>query len=107
MQKARMEESGRVDLQPDEAAHMALTRVTHVPVLVAGTLLTVYVQPNFVLNLFSGHFQMLTAQLLTILFSREPLSKMAAGLAVAFGSFVAGFMSMGMLIGMLAFSSGK
>ena len=50
---------------------------------------------------------MLTAQLLTILFSREPLSKMAAGLAVAFGSFVAGFMSMGMLIGMLAFSSGK
>ena len=39
--------------------------------------------------------------------SREPLSKMAVGLVVAFASFVAGLMSVGMLIGMLAFSSGK
>ena len=45
--------------------------------LVVGTLVTIHVQPNFMLNLFPGHLQIMTVKLLTIAISWELASKMA------------------------------
>eukprot|EP01052_Picozoa_sp_SAG31_P058379 SAG31_NODE_17812_length_657_cov_0.645161_1_plen_104_part_00 len=103
-----MEESGRVEVHEDDAACMARSRrAAYVPVIVAGTLLTVHAQPNFFLNLFSGHLQLFVAQVGTVFLSlrAQPAHTVLRELSMAMAQLFVGVMSMSMLIGLMAFTS--